>query len=80
MTSLSPAMKQLDKLIEKFIQRHDAEPFRDPVNWCELGLYDYPELIKRPMALSDVKAKLTAGQYRNPAECAEDVNLIWQNW
>lgn len=77
---MSPAMMQMDKIIDKLYSRHDAAPFREPVNWRELGLFDYPELIKRPMALSDVKAKLTAGQYRNPVECADDVNLIWQNW
>ena len=76
---MSPAMKQMDKIIDRLYARPDAAPFREPVNWRELGLFDYPELIKRPMALTDVKAKLTAGQYRNPVECAEDVNLIWQN-
>ena len=78
--ALSPAMKQMDKIVDKLYARPDAEPFREPVNWEELGLFDYPELIKEPMSLSDVKARLTAGKYNNPAECARDVNLIWQNW
>ena len=80
MSVMSPSMRSMDKLVDKLYARQDAEPFRDPVQWRELGLFDYPELIKHPMALSDVKAKLTAGQYRNPGECADDVNLIWKNW
>ena len=43
-----------------------AVPFREPVNWRELGLDDYPKIVKKPMALSDVKSKLLGGQYRNP--------------
>lgn len=30
-------------------------PFRDPVNYRELGLFDYPDIVKRPMCLTDVK-------------------------
>ena len=72
-------MKQMEKIVDKLYARQDVEPFREPVAWRELGLFDYPELIKQPMSLSEVKAKLKAGQYRNPAECADDVNLIWKN-
>lgn len=42
-----------------------AVPFREPVNWRELGLDDYPKIVKKPMALSDVKAKLANGSYRS---------------
>jgi hypothetical protein len=29
--------------------------FREPVNWKELGLADYPEIIKKPMDLKTVR-------------------------
>lgn len=76
---LSDGLKQMTKIIDALWARPDSEPFREPVNWRELGLFDYPQIIKKPMALSDVREKLNAGHYRSPAECAEDIRLIWTN-
>lgn len=76
---LSESLKQVDKIVDKLYARQDAAPFREPVNWRELGLDDYPQIVKKPMALSDVKAKLAAGTYRSAAEAAEDIQLIWTN-
>jgi len=76
---LSDSLKQVEKIVDKLYARQDAAPFREPVNWRELGLDDYPKIVKKPMALADVKAKLQAGTYRAPAEAAEDVALIWGN-
>eukprot|EP00616_Rhizochromulina_sp_CCMP1243_P010011 CAMPEP_0118971006 /NCGR_PEP_ID=MMETSP1173-20130426/7771_1 /TAXON_ID=1034831 /ORGANISM="Rhizochromulina marina cf, Strain CCMP1243" /LENGTH=217 /DNA_ID=CAMNT_0006920431 /DNA_START=30 /DNA_END=683 /DNA_ORIENTATION=+ len=71
--------KQLDKVVDWLYSRTDSLPFREPVQWRELGLDDYPLIIKQPMSLKDVKEKLAAGQYRSPNECAEDIRLIWKN-
>mmetsp|Transcript_14221 Transcript_14221/g.18494 ORF Transcript_14221/g.18494 Transcript_14221/m.18494 type:complete len:216 (-) Transcript_14221:143-790(-) len=76
---LSDGLKQVEKIVDRLYQRQDSFPFREPVQWKELGLVDYPTLVKKPMALSDVQSKLKAGQYRTPAEAAEDINLIWSN-
>ena len=29
--------------------------------------------------LTTLQAKMASGQYRSPAECADDVRLIWNN-
>mmetsp|Transcript_19988 Transcript_19988/g.41027 ORF Transcript_19988/g.41027 Transcript_19988/m.41027 type:complete len:221 (-) Transcript_19988:176-838(-) len=76
---LSNGIKAMEKIVDKLYKHQEAVPFRDPVNWRELGLTDYPLIIKRPMALSDVKTKIVQGQYRSTADVAEDMNLIWTN-
>lgn len=56
-----------------------AVPFREPVDWRGLGLYDYPQIIKKPMDLSTVKNNIDKGIYQSVQECAEDIRLIWSN-
>ena len=55
------------------------EPFRDPVDWEALGLFDYPQVIKKPMDLSLVKKRVNEGKYKSIHEAADDVRLIWKN-
>lgn len=76
---MANGLKQMEKLVDSLIQRQDSGPFRDPVNYRELGLFDYPDIVKRPMCLTDVKRNLAEGSYRTVAECADDVRLIWDN-
>ena len=54
-------------------------PFREPVNWREMGLADYPVKVKVPMDLGTVKTKLERNVYRTADECASDVRLVWKN-
>lgn len=56
-----------------------TEPFRDPVDWKALGLFDYPQVIKKPMDLGLVKQKVNSGKYKSIHEAADDVRLIWKN-
>jgi hypothetical protein len=56
-----------------------TEPFREPVDWQSLGLFDYPQLIKKPMDLGLVKKNLNDGKYKSIHEAANDVRLIWKN-
>lgn len=56
-----------------------AEPFREPVAWKELGLTDYPLIIKEPMDLGTISTKLENAEYASPKEFARDVKLVWQN-
>eukprot|EP00545_Synedropsis_sp_CCMP1620_P008386 CAMPEP_0119013260 /NCGR_PEP_ID=MMETSP1176-20130426/8253_1 /TAXON_ID=265551 /ORGANISM="Synedropsis recta cf, Strain CCMP1620" /LENGTH=220 /DNA_ID=CAMNT_0006966341 /DNA_START=92 /DNA_END=754 /DNA_ORIENTATION=- len=74
------AWDDMTKLVNKFIQMPDAEPFRVEVDWKNLGLYDYPQIIKAPMDLGKVKKKLqTKGGFSTLYEVAEDVRLVWSN-
>ena len=43
------------------------------------GLYDYPQIIKKPMALGTIKDKLKSKQYNDVFQVAEDVRLVWTN-
>lgn len=49
------------------------------MKWQEWGLKDYPKVIKHPMDLGTVKAKLEKGQYKHPKEFKHDVSLVWNN-
>ena len=45
----------------------------------ELGLLDYPEIIKKPMDLSTARKHLSKGKYRKYEEFFRDLQLIWDN-
>jgi hypothetical protein len=51
---------------------HPTVPFREPVDWKGLGLYDYPQIIKKPMDLGTVKKNLKAKKYTNVADAARE--------
>mmetsp|Transcript_34666 Transcript_34666/g.83734 ORF Transcript_34666/g.83734 Transcript_34666/m.83734 type:complete len:234 (-) Transcript_34666:329-1030(-) len=77
-----PTKKQwtaFSKILKTIGDRPDAEPFRVPVAWKELGLTDYPQLIKKPMDLGTVKTKIDAGKYSSINDAADDVRLVWKN-
>lgn len=59
--------------------QHLSEPFREPVDWQSLGLFDYPKIIKNPMDLGLVKQNLNSGKYKSIHAAAADVRLIWKN-
>jgi len=67
------------KLLQSMIQRSDTEPFRVPVDWKGMGLFDYPTLIKKPMDLGTVKRSINARKYASIPEAAEDIRLVWTN-
>jgi hypothetical protein len=56
-----------------------TEPFREPVDWKGLGLYDYPQIVKKPMDLGHIKRKIEKEQYSSLHEAADDVRLVWSN-
>jgi len=69
----------MSKLVAQIYARHDAEPFREPVDWKALGLFDYPQIIKKPMDLAKVKRNIETNKYATIEEAAENVRLIWKN-
>ena len=56
-----------------------SEWFRDPVNYMELGLTDYPQVIKTPMDLGSIHKKMQHKDYLSVEDFAHDVKLVWQN-
>jgi hypothetical protein len=53
--------------------------FREPVPWKELGLTDYPEIIKKPMDLRTVRKNLAKNKFKRYEDFFRDVQLIWDN-
>lgn len=73
------ALRRISKVVNSTFSRADCGPFREPVDWRSLELYDYPKIIKKMMDLGTVKRKLERNQYKTAKECAEDIRLIWTN-
>ena len=72
-------MRKMGKLINYVMSKPDSGPFREPVDWKNLDLFDYPKIVKKPMDLGTVKRKLERGQYQSANDCAADIRLIWTN-
>ena len=45
-------------LISMISMNENCQPFLEPVNWEELEIKDYPEVIKNPMDIETVKQNL----------------------
>ena len=67
------------KLIETIEAIPDSEPFHQPVDWEDLELKDYPDIIKNPMDTGTLKENIAAGKYTTFQECFKDLALIWDN-
>jgi hypothetical protein len=52
-----------------------AGPFRKPLDWRALGLWDYPSVVTHPMDLSTMRHKT----YRTMDALRADFALIWDN-
>ncbi|XP_031389980.1 transcription factor GTE4 [Punica granatum] len=71
--------KSCSSLLEKLMKHQYGWVFNTPVDVEGLGLHDYYSIIKHPMDLGTVKARLNANIYRTPKEFAEDVRLTFHN-
>ena len=60
-------------------QQPAAKYFKDPVDWQKLQLWNYLEVIERPMDLSTILRKLESLEYETVAALRADVDLVWQN-
>ena len=69
-------LKQMFTEIEEDPKSYE---FRDPVPWKELGLNDYPEIIKKQMDLRTCRKNMIKQKYKNYAELFADLQLIWDN-
>lgn len=72
-------LKELYKLSLIILSRNESFAFREKVDWENLGLMDYPEIVKTPMDLGTVKANLEQGKYESVDDAAADIRLIWTN-
>lgn len=73
------ALNKLSKMVASFVSRNDSGPFREPVDWRGLELWDYPQIISKMMDLGTIQRKLERNQYETAAQCAQDIRLVWKN-
>ncbi|XP_023331466.1 bromodomain and WD repeat-containing protein 3 isoform X10 [Eurytemora carolleeae] len=66
-----------NELLHQLLENPDSEPFREPVS--EIDFPDYSRIITTPMDLSQVRESLRVGEYRNPHEFRDDVELVFIN-
>jgi len=70
---------KVKSMIESIEQDPNADPFLEPVQWQELGLLDYPSIVKKPMDFSTIKKGLAKGKYMTYDEVFAEIQLIWDN-
>ena len=71
--------KQAKKLINILWKVKGAYLFHKPVDPEELGIPDYPQIIKNPMDFSTIKKKLSNNLYTNFKQFNDDIKLTFDN-
>ncbi len=76
-------------VLDVLVNEANSAPFREPVDWegklaplnavADLGLNDYPSIIKKPMDLQTLEANLMRHKYPFLEDFFADVQLIWAN-
>ncbi len=66
-------------IIERLGRGRDGAPFRQPVDPVALAIPTYRAIVKEPMDLSTVRARLDEGHYDAFGELDADVRLIFAN-
>lgn len=83
LTDKSDIRKEDHSRLKECLNNIEEDPksyeFREPVAWKELGLTDYPEIIKKPMDLKTVRKNLSKGKYKRFEDFFRDIQLIWDN-
>lgn len=72
-------VKRITKIVNSLLANQDCAPFREPVDWRGLELFDYPQIITKMMDLGTVKRRLERGNYSTAHQVAEDIRLVWRN-
>ncbi|ORZ29751.1 Bromodomain-containing protein, partial [Catenaria anguillulae PL171] len=71
--------KHLLSTLRSIKRLKDAAPFTAPVDWKALNLPDYPLIIKRPMDLKTMEAKLQAKEYTLVDQVIADFDTMVDN-
>jgi hypothetical protein len=67
------------KILQTLEKNKNSFLFLEPVDWKTLGLTDYLSIVKRPMDLGTVSAKLAQDQYSGINNFFDDIYLVWSN-
>jgi len=76
---LSAELEQCYKILKEIQKKDEAYAFLEPVDWKELNIPDYPQIITNPMDLVTIETKLHSNQYANAYDFAKDMRLVWSN-
>ncbi|KAI3725953.1 hypothetical protein L1987_65749 [Smallanthus sonchifolius] len=71
--------KQCESLLKKLMSHQHGWVFNKPVDVVALKIPDYFNVIKKPMDLGTIKAKLSSGNYSSPFQFLADVRLTFSN-
>ena len=66
-------IKRLKECMNEIEQDPVSFNFLDPVPWKKLGLFDYPDVIQKPMNLRKVRQQLVQGRYKRYAGFFNDI-------
>ncbi|KAK3012604.1 hypothetical protein RJ639_009604 [Escallonia herrerae] len=72
-------MRKCRDILTKLMKHKHGWVFNKPVDVIGLGLHDYHMIIKNPMDLGTVKARLSKHEYESPQDFAADVRLTFDN-
>jgi bromodomain-containing factor 1 len=79
-TALTKAQSQWCSNTLKALKKNKSSgPFLEPVDPVKFNIPTYPDIVKKPMDLSTVQAKLGTHQYNTVDEFVSDVRLIFSN-
>ena len=67
------------EILKVLFQDNQSSAFQEPVDYIELNIPEYPEIIKNPMDLGTIKEKLENDNYSDINEIVNDFDLIWEN-
>eukprot|EP00585_Thalassiosira_rotula_P013225 CAMPEP_0196130176 /NCGR_PEP_ID=MMETSP0910-20130528/641_1 /TAXON_ID=49265 /ORGANISM="Thalassiosira rotula, Strain GSO102" /LENGTH=323 /DNA_ID=CAMNT_0041389429 /DNA_START=89 /DNA_END=1057 /DNA_ORIENTATION=- len=76
---IADSLRKMNKVVNNLMARADCIPFREPVDWKGLQLYDYPKIITKMMDLGTIKSKLEKSKYTDASQVAHDIRLVWKN-
>ena len=79
----APIYDQWEKAAQRTLttlQRNQkAYIFQNPVNYVELKIPDYPQIVKNPMDFSTIRQKLKEHKYRGIEGFMADMDLVFFN-
>ncbi|PKS10898.1 hypothetical protein jhhlp_002656 [Lomentospora prolificans] len=79
---LKPEIQFCDEVLREIMDEkhyHLNAAFLVPVDPVALGIPTYFNVIKKPMDLSTISAKLNAGEYSHPKQFQQDMDLMFNN-
>ena len=71
--------KNILSILDNILKNKLSSIFQFPVDVKGLNLYDYYDIIKKPMDLSTIRNNIYNKIYKEPYQALDDIQLIWDN-